>query len=635
MRSAILFGVLTTLSATAGMPALAEVRVEAQLDKQRIFNFDEAMLIVRVHGLRRVDPPDLHVPGLDIQYAGGGETSSTQMTIINGKVSQYESVSFTMRYVLRPLTTGRIAIPPIEIQHNGTTYTSGALTLYVVEPPPQEYVFLEQEAEPPNPFIEQPVTVRLKVFIRKMRKGAGYAAGDPMIAARPPGLQIPWLNDIEGWHADDINDLLQPLVVRGREPGFTINDYGQRDFFGGSVLYRFRLKRSTAERTGRDGVSQPYYCYTFERRFRPSTQGTQTIQPCVFRGVVPTEITAGGRILNQETVVAMSNRLNVDVRPVPTEGKPADFSGAVGNYTFSVDVTPKAAKVGDPIDLILSVTGDGLLERILPPDLSAQKKLTERFKVYGDAPVTKVEGNTKTFRYTVRANDETVTAVPPISFSYFDVTTGTFKTLWSKPVPVSISPTAKLSLTDVEQSGGVSRSRLGKELAGGLLANFSGEEVLADQTFAWRLSPGLLAILLLPPVGVAAAAVAQRKLTRRRTDPAFVRARGARRAARARLRELARKAAQLQQPEFCGELSKVLTHFVADKLNLPREGVTTEDIGRHLAEKLRDDPVIESLNELIMQCDSGRFGGEDVAHNRSQMLETAREVIDKLERLIR
>jgi len=641
MRAAVLVALVIALNAIAGPPANAELRVEARLDRTRIFSFEQAVLTVRVHGVRSVEPPVIEVPGLHVEYRGGGESSSTQMTIINGRTTMHEALSFTMQYVLTPKTAGRFDIPPIKVMHDGTEYTGPAPTLHVEDPPPQPYVILEQEVEPASPFIEQPVTVRLKVFIRKIRSGDSYIDEQPLNAGRPPGLEIPWLADIEGWQTGDINELLQPLLLRDGEAGFTINGYGQRGFFGRSMLYQFRLEHSMVERAAPDGQVLPYHCYTLERRFRPGAVGMRNIEPSVFRGMVPADEAAMGRIARPETVVAMSNRLEVQVRPVPSEGKPADFSGAVGDYVFAVDASPKAASVGDPIDLILTVTGGGLLERILPPDLSAQKKLNEKFKVYGDAPVTKVDGDTKVFRYTIRANDETVTAVPPLSFSYFDVTAGEYRTVWSKPVPVSIKPTARLTLSEIEESGGVSRSWLGRELSGGLLANYSGQELLADQTFSWGLSPGLLVILLLPPVAVCVAAVVGRNVSRRRSDVAFTRSRNARKAALARLRELARTASAIPHAEFCGELSKVFTHFIADKLNLPREGTTTDDVRCHLASILPGDPVIESLDELILRCDSGRFGadaaeqGGDIAGQRNEMLETARRIIDRLERAIK
>jgi hypothetical protein len=315
------------------------------------------------------------------------------------------------------------------------------------------------------------------------------------------------------------------------------------------------------------------------------------------------------------------------------DGRPESFSGAIGRYTFEAHATPKAAKVGDPIDLILSITGDGVLEKILAPDLAKQAELNKCFRVHTDAPVAKVTGNTKTFRYTIRAKDENIEAIPPISFSYFDVDADGFKTIRSKPVAVSISPTATMSLSEVvETNGARSRSRLGAELEEGILADFTGEGVLANQEFNWGLSPGLGVVLLLPPIAYVVSLIAHRRLSRLRTDVAFVRSRGARRDALGRLKDLDRRGGDVTSAGFCGELSKVLTSYVADKLNLPREGLTTADVGRHLARRNVGPDLADSVNNLIRQCDSGRFGASGTEHDRAAMMLRAREMLIRLEK---
>ena len=612
--------------------AFGEVRVNVRLERAQIYLGEQATLQVDVNGVREVEPPELEIQDVEVTYLGGSGRSSSSVRIINGKMTRDEKLGYAMQYDLRPTRAGNINIPPVRIEHEGKTYAGRPLILSVLRPEDQEYVILEQEAQPGQPYVEQTVKVRLKIYLKKLK--GRFANTEPIFPRTLPHLEVPWFGEFEDWRTSDVNDFAKPLVGGQRTPGFAINNYVQQEFFNRRWI-TFKLPRTTVTRKCKDGTTQPYFCYTLEKEFRPASHGKYVIPAVTFKGAIPLELDQAGRATKQKQILAFSGGTTIVVRPVPTEGRPPSFSGAVGRYTFEVYAAPKVAKVGDPIDLTLSITGDGILENVLPPDLTKEARLDEQFKVHAEAPATEITENTKTFRYTIRAKHENVEAIPPLSFSYFDVAAGEFKTARSKPVPLSISPTATMSLNDVvETSGGAARSRLGRERDEGILADFGGENVLANQQFNWQLSHGLMAILLLPPIAFAASLIAQRRVTRLRTDPALARSRAARKTTLAGLARLRGRAGEASHAEFCSDLSKALTCYVADKLNLPREGLTMEDVGRRLAEKDVDAALAESVDNLVLRCDTGQFAGSGVDHDRADMLRTAREVVSKLEKCL-
>jgi len=627
LRWALIPAVITSICAGAS----AQVRVDVRVSPARIHLGEEATLHVDVSGVRQTEPPTISIPGIDVTYIGGSGHSNTNLTIINGQMQRIENFGFVMQYRLRPTQTGDITILPIEIEHDGHVYRSRPALLRVAKLPDQEYVILEQEVAPAAVYVEQTVKARLRVYLKKLKLKGSFASVDPIFPRSIPHLTIPWFASLKDWKTGDPNDFAKRLIRDVGEPGFAINNYVRREFFDQWPI-PFKLPRTSVERRCKDGKRRPYFCYTLEKEFRPASPGAYDIPAVMFTGTIPVALDSFGRASRQEKIIASSQSATVTVRPIPTEGRPADFSGAIGHYKFEVDAIPKVAKVGDPIDLILSITGDGILEKILPPDLSKQTALMKYFRVHTDAPVPKTTGSTKAFRYTVRAKGENVDAIPAISFSYFDVDAGEFKTISSKPVAVNISPTAELSLSEVvETAGARARSRLGREREKGLLANFTGESLLANQEFEWGLSAGLLAALLVPPVVCVASLLAHRRAMKLRTDSALLRSRAAKRDALARLNGLGKRS-EIQTPEFCGELSKAVTAYLADKLNLPCEGLTATDIEQQLAERNIGHPLADSANELIMQCDSGRFGGSATEHDRTEMIRKAREIVILLEK---
>ena len=628
-------GLILMLAAMCGTAALAEVQVTARLDRPQIYLGETAELFVDVNGLREVTPPELSIPGIEATCRGGSGYANTSIQMVNGQMVRDDKYGFKMQYSLRPTQAGDIPIPPVKVEKDGAAYSGNPLVLRVIVPREQDLVVLEQEAVPARGYVEQKLVVRLKIYVRKPERGGKPVDVEPLPPRALPQLEIPWFQSLADWQTKDVNEFARPLVTDFGNPGFSINNYRQRQFFD-EWLIPFRPPRTTVERTRKDGTKWPYYCYTLEKEFRPVSVGTFQVPPVTFKGTMPASIDAMGRFSAQEAVITSAPAVAVSVLDVPDAGKPDSFTGAIGQYTFEVDAIPKKANVGDPIDLVLSVTGNGILEKILPPDLNKQAKLVERFRVHGDAPAVKVTDNTKTFRYTIRATSEDVKEIPPLSFSYFDVDAGEYKTLWSKPVPISVAPTAMLSMGDVlEPPGTQSHTRIGKELAEGILDNFTGSDVLDDQEFDPGLSAGFLALLVLPPLAFAGTALVQRKVTRLRTNPALVRARAARKEALARLHRIEKEQSAMASAEFCGELCKVLTAYVADKANLPREGVTAEDVAAHLRARAVDPALAEAALALVMRCDSGRFGGSELQRHHAEMIRDARDLIDKLDRRLR
>jgi len=618
MRSIAII-ILISLALHAAASA-ADVEVIARLERTQIYLGEQVGLFVDARNARNAEQPKLAIPGVDVSFAGSQPYSSTSIQYDVTTRQQYRDEKFgtRMQFILRPAQAGVITIPGVPIEVDGQTRTSQPLTLSVIKAEEQEFVILEEEVDPSaEVYVDQPIRVRLKVLIRKPRTGG---QGDPFIQNQLPHLEIPWFEGCADWQTSELQAFAQPLVRRHGELGFTINKYAQQMFFE-TVPHVFQFPRTEVTRKCADGRDYQYLCYMLEKEFRPASVGEYEAPGVLFKGAV--RLDTGAR-----AIIASSPGVKVTVRRVPGQGRPDTFTGAIGSFTFEADATPKAAKVGDPIDLILSVTGDGVLEKILPLDLTKQAELTQSFRVHTDAPSVNVTGTTKTFRYTVRAKDETVSEVPPITFSFFDVRANQYRTLRSKPVKVSVSPTATMSLNEVVgMTGG--QTRLGKELEEGIQQNFVGDDVLASQEFEWKLSLTLLALLILPPVAFIGVFIAGKRNERLKSDPALVRSRGARKDAFDRLKRLERLPDA--SPEFCGELSKVLTFYAADKLNVPREGFTTDDLRRSLRDRQIDSALADAATDLVTTCDSGRFGGSKISGN-AELIQKARDIVNRLEK---
>jgi hypothetical protein len=127
-------------------------------------------------------------------------------------------------------------------------------------------------------------------------------------------------------------------------------------------------------------------------------------------------------------------KASISVKPLPAEGKPDGFSGAVGKFDFQVSAKPLEAHPGDPITLSMAISGDGNFDRVMSPPLPANGL----FRLFGE-PVRKQADNAIRFEQVISPRSADVTEIPSVAFSFFDTQSGQYRTVRSAPIPITVS----------------------------------------------------------------------------------------------------------------------------------------------------------------------------------------------------
>jgi len=143
--------------------------------------------------------------------------------------------------------------------------------------------------------------------------------------------------------------------------------------------------------------------------------------------------------MQEKKIQLISPETTLTVLPLPTEGRPEDFSGAIGRFQLEVKAQPTDVGPGDPITLTMTVQGTGNFDRVEAPPFSTNggwKSYTPTAKFTpGAAPGQ----GSKIFEQAIIAKDSLTTAIPPLAFSFFDPENKQYQTLHSAPIPLHIS----------------------------------------------------------------------------------------------------------------------------------------------------------------------------------------------------
>ena len=615
-------GVLALVQASLGQE---RVSVTAEVSPQRIYLGDLAVLRIRIEGIAQPAPPEVPATAdYEVRFHGGSQSTSSFSFSINGRTVR-SSASTAFTYTLLPRRAGRIIIPAVAIEHDGREYSSQPTPLEVIEPAQQDHVFLEVKTDRNEYWIEQPVTAEVIVWVRRLQAEGRALDVDPLLLRDPPELSIPWLDALEGTETVPEREFLPDYYARNR-PGFAVNGLttgGSFFFSRDRTLIRFMFPRSKAKRRGLDGQEHEYYVYRFRKRYLALEAGPLTFSPVRLKGEMPVEVTQDLRIRRTERVLAFSKPVVVTIKPVPTEGRPDSYCGAVGKVDLRVTAKPTKVSVGDPITLTMRLSGKARLESVGAPPLLVNEALARYFKVPEDPLGGVMEGRSKVFTQTIRARSDRVAEIPPLEVSYFDPDSGGFETVRSRPIPLSVHPASLVSTEDVIGFGEDPLASKLTTLTGGLQANYTDvDALLATQqaVWSWRLLGGPLA----GPLAFVCVWLVKLRRDRLAGDVAYARRQRAYRNAMRRLSGVSAR------DRAADDIAACLLDYMADRCDRGGGSVTRQEAADLLRQGGVSEEVLDRLDAVLESCELARYAQMD--GSGGELADSARRCLKELEK---
>jgi hypothetical protein len=585
------------------MPRAAAAEVEIEVSPREVFVGAPFVLRVIMTDLRNTndyEPPDLSAL-TEVRVLGDpGISRNSSTNFIGGRTTTSHDV--ILSYQLVAEAPGEIAIPPLAIVAGGQRFTSRPMTVVATESEPGDLLHVDIVADRGIYYVGETVNISLEIWLRPFR---------PERSNDLFSLQSMWGH------------------VRTRS-----SDWG----LFGQALGDARARQDT--RPDENGVERAFYVYFVPLLLVPDEAGTLIFDdvrivvdyPTGARQVRGFMGATEWRPTGTQTLVVSPESLSIEVRELPTEGRPRDFTGSIGRFTLNVSARPTDVAVGDPITLTMTVfdmTPRGArMDLLQPPRLDLVDELTADFRVPADPLAGVVNDRMKTFTQTIRAKDDSVKAIPSIPFSFFDPEKHEYVTVMTDPIPISVAASTALTMEDVI-GGETPRETQATELTeiqGGILANHLGPDVLAaSEPFALR-GPHL-ALAIAPPLMFAFIAVGQWRTRRLRDDRGYARRRSAKRIALKRLAAAGRS----EGGAHAEAVATALSDYVADRCNLPAGALTRAEVIERLRSSGIADDLIVDVGSLLEKCESLRYGGGETAETDS-ITERAASCIRKLER---
>lgn len=292
--------------------------------------------------------------------------------------------------------------------------------------------------------------------------------------------------------------------------------------------------------------------------------------------------------------------VTIQVRPLPTEGKPADFSGAVGSFRMRAELLTKTPKTNESLTIRLTLEGTGNLKQVTSPTIS----FPQDFEVYDPKETyeekisaTEVYGKKIIEYFAIPRRTGTVT-IPSLSFSYFDPHLGRYETLHSQPFSLQVAQGRETAADD--RGSQRQQEQLLRQL-------YSDGALGAPAGLQWAQSWSYLLLFpLLALLGFIAYLVIARERGLR-ADSLGYKASRANSVATKRLRTARRLLEAGARDAFYEETLRALWGYLGDKLRLPGSELSRASVSELLRSRGLDEETIARLTSVIDEVEFARY----------------------------
>ena len=542
--------------------------------------------------------PDFH----DFQVLSGPNISSS-ITSING----ISTMSISYGYILAAAKEGSFTIDEAAIVLNGHTLTTSSIKIKVKgqAPPPQaqqaqaagpddnpkidtkdlsKQIFVRAVTDKTRAYVGEQIKVYYKIYTR-----VGILGGQP---DKAPDLNGFWNQDVQS--------------------------KGQNTWK--SEVYKgIRYNVTTVKQS----------------MLFPQHAGDLQIDPLAITFMVELRLPSRNALddmygnVKQMKYSSKSQPITIHAMALPTAGKPADFTGAVGNYTVYSDVDKRELKANETLNYTIDISGTGNLNLINSPKIAPPVDVEKYDPKTNDHIVVDSNGvsGSRQFSYLLIPRHQGNFTLNPVEFTFFNPSTQKYVTVPTKPFTIKVDKgDAQANVPAFNSSEQQDIKLLGSDIR---YIKTTSADVFKDGEGFYN-SALYYILLLLGPVLFIGALFYRRWMTEYNSDIVRVRSREASRMAAKHLAFAQKELTAGNRSAFYDAVAKGLYGYLSDKLNIPVSDLNKENIITQLQARKLDSTIITQLVDTMDLCEMARFAPV-TGISEQQVFDKAKNTINEIE----
>lgn len=546
--------------------------------------------------------------------SGPNQSTSMQSSTINGVRTSSKTITFTC--ILRPKKEGTFTIPSATITAEGKQMTSKELTVKVLPPDQQRSTTQRSSSQQSRGATSSQsgkisdedlfivATVNKKKVYEQEAILLTYKIYTTVNLTNVSGK----MPDLKGFHTQEVE-----MPKGNRE--FELEHYNGRNY--------------------RTIVWSQYVLF-------PQHSGQLEIPSITFEGTVAQRVQSydpfeaffngGSSYVNVQKPIH-TPKLTIDVSPLPS-GKPTSYYGGVGTFSVSSTISTTELKENEAVTLKYIISGTGNMKLIKTPEV----KFPADFEVYDPKVDNKftlktggLSGN-KVIEYLAIPRHAGNYTIPSVEFSYFDVKSGSYKTLTTPEYTLNVAKgTGSSSSTPVGYVSKEELRLLGQDIRyihlGEAKYHVKGSYLHGTTAYwLWYIIPFAAFIVII---------VVYRKQAIENANVAKLKTKKASKVATRRLKVAKQKMRENDKAGFYDELLKALWGYLSDKLSMPVSELSKDNISTKLAECQVPDILIEECMKLIGDCEFARYAPSLSHSSEEKVYDSANTLMDQLENAIK
>ena len=534
------------------------------------------------------------------------QQSSTQ--IINGQVTSTSSITFT--YILMADKEGTYTIPGATVMVDGNTHTSNSVKIKVL--PPDQDAGQGNKSSSRNQVAGSKITDK-ELFITATASKTNVYEQEAFLLTYKVYTQVNLTNlhgdtpDLKGFHTQE--------VELPRQKTFSLEHYNGKNY-STTIWQQFVL---FPQQSGKLEI--------------PSITFDATVAQMVASADPFDAFFNGGSNYVNINKKLVTPKITINVKELP-EGKPANFSGGVGEFTLSSSISTQELKTNDAVTIKLVISGAGNMKLINTPEVG----FPQDFEIYDPKVDNKFNltrdglAGSKVIEYLAIPRHAGDYTIPPIEFSYFDLKSQSYKTLKTEPYSLKVAK--------------------GEGNSDQVVANFTnkedlkvlGKDIRYIKTGETNLQPkdnyffgtiGYYLWYIIPLVLFITFMVIYRKQAIENANVAKVRTKKANKVATKRMKNAGKLLAEKKQEAFYDEVLKALWGYISDKLNIPVSQLSKDNIEEKLNEYGVTSELVTDFINTLNECEFARYAPGNQNEAMDKVYASALDVISKMENSIK